>query len=79
MWKEEDDKLINTFEFENFAEALQFVNKVGALAELKKHHPNILMRDYKFVEISLTTHDEDNKITKKDVELSKLIDSIDIE
>jgi 4a-hydroxytetrahydrobiopterin dehydratase len=79
MWIAENDQLFKAFEFKNFAEALQFVNIVGALAEAKNHHPNILMRDYKFVDITLTTHDEGYKITEKDVELSQLIDSIDID
>lgn len=76
MWKTESDRLTRTFEFNNFTEALQFVNKIGEIAENKKHHPDILLRDYKFVDISLTTHDEGYKITEKDVELAKLIDAL---
>lgn len=76
MWKTENDRLTKTFEFNNFSEALQFVNKIGEIAENKKHHPDILLRDYKFVDISLTTHDDGNKITEKDVELSQLIDGL---
>ena len=30
-----------SFEFKNFAQALEFVNKVGALAEEEGHHPDI--------------------------------------
>lgn len=76
MWKTENDRLTKTFEFNNFSEALQFVNKIGEIAEDKKHHPDILLRDYKFVDISLTTHDEGYKITEKDVELAQLIDTL---
>lgn len=76
MWKTENDRLTKTFEFNNFSEALQFVNKIGEIAEDKKHHPDILLRDYKFVDISLTTHDEGYKITEKDVELAQLIDAL---
>jgi 4a-hydroxytetrahydrobiopterin dehydratase len=75
MWITENDRLTRTFEFNNFTEALQFVNKIGEIAENKKHHPDILLRDYKFVDISLTTHDKGNKITEKDVELAQLIDA----
>lgn len=76
MWKTENDRLKKAFEFNNFSEALQFVNKIGEIAENKKHHPDILLRDYKFVDISLTTHDNRNKITEKDVELAQLIDAL---
>jgi len=76
MWKTENDRLKKAFEFNDFSEALQFVNKIGELAENKKHHPDILLRNYKFVDISLTTHDNGNKITEKDVELAQLIDGL---
>jgi 4a-hydroxytetrahydrobiopterin dehydratase len=76
MWKAIDDRLIKEFEFKNFKEALEFVNKVGELAEASHHHPDILLRDYKFVLITLTTHDEGNKISEKDLEMSPKIDAL---
>tara|TARA_R110002072_G_scaffold105615_4_gene230938 strand:- start:30279 stop:30611 length:333 start_codon:yes stop_codon:yes gene_type:complete len=41
---EEDNinKLRKEFKFKNFVEALNFTNKVGALAEKHGHHPDIL-------------------------------------
>jgi len=38
---EEINKLRRTFRFKNFAEALAFVNRVGARAEEQDHHPLI--------------------------------------
>jgi 4a-hydroxytetrahydrobiopterin dehydratase len=35
-------RLERTFRFKNFAEALAFTNRVGALAEQEGHHPAIL-------------------------------------
>jgi 4a-hydroxytetrahydrobiopterin dehydratase len=35
------DKLVKSYQFDNFVEALEFTNKVGALAELFNHHPLI--------------------------------------
>ena len=42
-WKLIDDasKLQRNFEFNNFVDALAFVNKVGELAEAEGHHPDI--------------------------------------
>ena len=35
-------RLRRVFRFDNFAEALQFTNAVGALAEAEGHHPSLL-------------------------------------
>lgn len=42
-WVLKDDatRIERAFEFKNFAQALEFVNKVGALAEEEGHHPDI--------------------------------------
>ncbi|PWU23242.1 pterin-4-alpha-carbinolamine dehydratase [Candidatus Cerribacteria bacterium 'Amazon FNV 2010 28 9'] len=50
-----DNQLKREFTFNNFTEALAFVNKVGAIAESEGHHPNIFMHDWKYVTITLTT------------------------
>lgn len=44
-----------SFKFKDFKEALEFVNKVGALAESEGHHPDIELGWGK-VKITLTTH-----------------------
>lgn len=49
-------KLYRNFMFEDFEEALEFVNEIGDLAEDEGHHPNILIHDYKHVRITLWTH-----------------------
>lgn len=52
----DDAKTISkTFAFKNFAEALAFVNKVGAIAEAEGHHPDIELSWGKAA-IALTTH-----------------------
>lgn len=44
------------FIFQNFKEVLEFVNRVGDLAESEGHHPDLHITDYKNLEIVLTTH-----------------------
>ena len=73
-WQEKDGKLWRRFEFENFAKALAFVNKVGELAEAANHHPDINF-GWGYVEVSLFTHSE-NKITDKDHNLAQKIDGL---
>lgn len=78
MWKEENNKLIQSFEFKNFIEAFGFMSKVALVAEKLNHHPE-WKNVYNKVEITLTTHDEGNTITEKDRKLAKAIDELIIE
>lgn len=57
-WEVYDNKtkIKREFEFENFAKAIEFINKVAELAEHEGHHPNIYLYDYKKVRIELWTH-----------------------
>lgn len=74
-WTEENNKINKDFEFDNFTQAINFVNKIAQLAEEANHHPDILIHDYKQVKISLSTHSE-NKVTDKDRELADKIDKL---
>lgn len=51
----EDKKIKKEFKFKDFKGSLDFVNKVGALAEEQQHHPNITII-YNKVNITLSTH-----------------------
>ena len=82
-WKKNNEQLERTVEFEDFKNALSFVNKVGFIAEEEVHHPTIEMHDYNQVTITLTTHDDaapsggqGNKVTDKDYRLAERIDEI---
>ncbi|MDO8482937.1 MAG: 4a-hydroxytetrahydrobiopterin dehydratase [bacterium] len=55
-WSIKDNHEISRrFKFKNFAEALTFVNKVGAIAESEGHHPDIEF-GWGYVKITLSTH-----------------------
>ncbi|MFA7285327.1 MAG: 4a-hydroxytetrahydrobiopterin dehydratase [Candidatus Paceibacterota bacterium] len=53
---EEVLKISREFKFKDFVEALEFVNKVGDLAETEGHHPDILMHSWNKVVVTLYTH-----------------------
>lgn len=74
-WEIKEDKLTKKFEHNNFAEALNFINKIGVLAEEMNHHPDILLYDYKFVRITLFTHSK-KMITNLDQTLAEKIDKL---
>ncbi len=56
-WKFADDlsSISLRFEFKNFLEAMDFVNKVAPIAEEQGHHPDIYIY-YNKVDITLATH-----------------------
>lgn len=73
-WIYVDIYLEKDYAFNNFTEALAFINKVGALAEKVNHHPEII-NIYNKVKLRLTTHDAKG-ITKKDFDLAFAVDLI---
>ena len=73
-WKTENKKLKKRFEFENFAESLEFVNKVGEIAKEADHHPDIYF-GWGYAEIELTTHDTGG-LTHNDFDVAGEIDEI---
>ena len=50
-----EKRLERVFKFKNFAQALEFTNKIGAIAEEEDHHPMIIT-EYGRVTIAWWTH-----------------------
>jgi 4a-hydroxytetrahydrobiopterin dehydratase len=73
-WTEVDGALQRTFELPSFKAALDFVNRVGALAEAEDHHPDIAI-SYRTVTLRWWTHTADG-ITDRDRELAELTDRL---
>ena len=44
VYEADEARLQRTFSFRNFAEALAFTNRIGAMAETLDHHPDLLTR-----------------------------------
>ena len=68
-WSCDGKVLERWFEFKEFRDALNFVNRVGELAEAMDHHPEIDIR-YRRVRLELTTHSAGG-ITALDLEFAK--------
>ncbi len=71
-WKLEQGELTRTVVFQDFKQAMGFVNRVAELAEAKGHHPDIDIR-YNKVRLGLVTHDAGG-ITEKDLRLAQEIE-----
>jgi 4a-hydroxytetrahydrobiopterin dehydratase len=66
--------LIGEWKFEDFKEALAFVNKVGEAAEEVDHHPDISIK-YNRVRLTLSTHSA-GTVTEKDYALADVISNL---
>jgi 4a-hydroxytetrahydrobiopterin dehydratase len=55
-WNREGDEIVREWKFDDFTQALAFVNRVGAAAERANHHPDILLHGWNKVRLSLTNH-----------------------
>lgn len=75
MWQEKDNTLHRKFKFENFREAVAFMNRVAAIAEDMNHHPKI-HNTYNTVELWLSTHDVGDIVTDVDRSFAKKVDEI---
>jgi 4a-hydroxytetrahydrobiopterin dehydratase len=70
----DEHQITRKFTFPDFQQALDFVNRVGAVAEEQGHHPDILLTWGK-VEITLWTHAV-NGLTESDFIMAAKIDRI---
>ena len=68
------DRLVCTYTFKNFIDALTFANKIGELAETVNHHPVILI-EWGKVEVSWWTHSI-NGLDKNDFIMAAKTDEI---
>jgi len=73
-WQEQDDALVREFELPSFSAAIDFVVRLGTLAESENHHPDIDIR-YRKVTVRWTTHSEGG-ITPRDREMAERTSSL---
>jgi 4a-hydroxytetrahydrobiopterin dehydratase len=73
-WELEKKHIERTFEFDDFADAIDFVNAVAEVAEEEEHHPDIDIR-YNKVRLVLSTHSKGG-LTELDFGLAERIDTL---
>lgn len=73
-WRREGRQLVKVVRRQDFAEALAYVNLVGALAEEAGHHPDIEI-SWNTVTLRLFTHSLGG-ITDVDLSLARRIDAL---
>jgi 4a-hydroxytetrahydrobiopterin dehydratase len=74
-WTREGDEIVRNWEFDDFAAALAFVNRVGEAAEDANHHPDILLHGWNKVRLSLTNHSAGG-LTEPDFTMAERFDGL---
>ncbi len=73
-WDYEKNAITRTVEFEEFNDAIDFVNDLAEIVEEAQHHPEIIIRHSK-VTLRLTTYDAGG-VTNLDIELAQRVDNL---
>ena len=74
-WTFMKNQIGKEFQFKDFPEALNFVNKIGIIAEELNHHPDILLHSWNKVNITVFTHDKGG-VTENDFQLAKKVNEL---
>ena len=72
-WEFHENAIHKQFQFQNFREAISFIVRLSFEAEAANHHPE-LHNVYNRVKISLKTHDANDQVTQKDIDLARAIE-----
>ncbi len=73
-WKRNDNTIERTLQFDNFVQAMDFVNQIAEAAEAVNHHPDIHI-SYNKVTLVLVSHDSGG-VTQRDVRMAGKINEI---
>jgi 4a-hydroxytetrahydrobiopterin dehydratase len=75
-WQRGDgSEIVRELEFPDFAAAIDFVDRVAALAEAANHHPDILLHGWNKVRLTLSTHSQGG-LTEADFRLAGQLDEL---
>jgi 4a-hydroxytetrahydrobiopterin dehydratase len=73
-WRYESHKIIKTFEFASFTDAIQFINGLVGFCNFLDHHPDINI-SYKKVTFELTRFSVGGKVTARDFTVAEKIEA----
>lgn len=74
-WERDGQAITREWSFADFADALDFVVRVGAAAEAADHHPDILLHGWNKVRLTVSTHSQGG-LTESDFGLAGRIDEL---
>jgi 4a-hydroxytetrahydrobiopterin dehydratase len=74
-WQRAGETIVLEHRLPDFAAAVEYVQRVGELAEAANHHPDILIHGYNRVRLTLSTHSAGG-LTGADFALAQQIDGL---
>jgi 4a-hydroxytetrahydrobiopterin dehydratase len=74
-WRREGNEIVRDLQFEDFAAAMAFVNRVADAAEAANHHPDILVHGWNRVRLAVTNHAQGG-LTEADFALADRVDGL---
>jgi 4a-hydroxytetrahydrobiopterin dehydratase len=74
-WERERDEIVREWRFDNFADAIAFVNRVAEAAEEANHHPDIFVHGWNKVKLSLADHSAGG-LTEMDFTMAARFDAL---
>jgi 4a-hydroxytetrahydrobiopterin dehydratase len=74
-WQRHGQAIAREWTFEDFAQAIAFVNRVADVAEAANHHPDIHLHGWNKVRLELSTHSEGG-LTQADFDMASRIDAL---
>jgi 4a-hydroxytetrahydrobiopterin dehydratase len=74
-WTREGDEIVRDRDFQDFAAAIAFVNRVAEVAEAANHHPDIFLHGWNKVKLALTNHSAGG-LTEVDFEMAGKFDGL---
>ncbi len=74
-WTRDGSEIAKDWKFEDFAEAIGFVNRVAEAAEEANHHPDIVVHGWNKVRLTLTNHSAGG-LTAVDFEMARRFDAL---
>ncbi len=76
QWERRGDEIVREWAFDDFAQAMAFVNRVAEQAEAANHHPDIFLHGWNKVRLALTNHSAGG-LTEPDFEMAGRFDALD--
>jgi 4a-hydroxytetrahydrobiopterin dehydratase len=73
-WEREGDEIVREWRFDDFDEAMAFVNRVAELAQEANHHPDIFIHGWNKVKLSLASA---GGLTEMDLNMAARFDKLD--
>jgi len=73
-WSQQGKAIVRQFEFKDFKQAMDFVNRIADTAEAANHHPDITI-NYNKVTLLLTSHDSGG-VTDRDAKMAANINEV---